>query len=101
MSLDRLAVVHRPVAVGHTLDVRDAVEDPPWFDPALEDVGQQVLDVRTDGCGAARHTRVFPERDARGGRVVLGHANSTNGAAGPHDPKGCLDSLLKPDAFQD
>ena len=34
-------------------------------------------------------------------RVVLGHANSTNGAAGPHDLKGCLDSLLKPSAFQD
>ncbi len=46
------------------------------------------------GAGPPDITRVLPERDARGGRVVLGDANSTNGAAGPDDRKGGLDGLL-------
>jgi hypothetical protein len=48
------------VAVGHAVEVRDAVEDPPRFDPALKHVGQHVLDVRTDGRGGRQpHSAAF------------------------------------------
>src|SRR5882762_1520596 len=48
-DLDRFAVVHRPVAVGHPLEAHHAVEDVAGFDPAFEDVRQELLDVGTDG----------------------------------------------------
>ena len=41
--LDGLTVVHRTVAVGDTVDVRDAIEHPPRLNPALEHVGQELL----------------------------------------------------------
>ena len=44
--LDRLAVVHRPVAVRHLVEVHDAVEDAAGLDPALENVRQELFDVR-------------------------------------------------------
>ena len=48
-----------------------AVEDATWLDPAVEHVGQQLLDVGAHGRGAAGDRRVLPERDAGRGRVVL------------------------------
>ena len=37
-DLDRFAIVHRSVAVGYTLEVRDAVEHAPRCDPAFKNV---------------------------------------------------------------
>ena len=63
-DLDRLALVHRAVAVRHAVEVRRAVEDAAGLDPALEDVGQQLLDVRARGRRAAGDGDVVEERRA-------------------------------------
>src|SRR3712207_1623519 len=52
-DLDRLAVGHRPVAVGHAVEADGAVEDAARLDRAGEDVGQQLLDVGAHRRGAA------------------------------------------------
>jgi hypothetical protein len=44
--LDRLAVVHRPVAIGHLVEGAYAVEDASGLDSAFEDVGEKLVDVR-------------------------------------------------------
>jgi hypothetical protein len=51
--LDRLAVVHSPVAVGHPVEVRRAIEDASGLDPAVEDVRKQLLDIGARRRGAA------------------------------------------------
>jgi hypothetical protein len=38
--------LHRPVAVGHLVEVHDAVEDAAGLDPALENVRQELFDAR-------------------------------------------------------
>ena len=47
--LERLALVHRPVAVGHVVERADAIEDAAGLDLPLENVRQQFLDVRARG----------------------------------------------------
>jgi len=37
-DLDRLALVHHAVAIGHAVEVRDPIEDAAGLDPAFEDV---------------------------------------------------------------
>jgi hypothetical protein len=37
-DLDRLALVHRAVSVGHAVEVRDPIEYAAGLDPAFEDV---------------------------------------------------------------
>src|SRR5213593_2669321 len=44
-DLDRLPLVHRPVPVRDLVEADDAVEDAAWFDPAVEDVREKLLDV--------------------------------------------------------
>jgi hypothetical protein len=46
-DLDRFAVVHRPVAVGHLVEADHLVEDAAGLDAALQDV-RQLLDVGVD-----------------------------------------------------
>src|SRR5207253_779193 len=48
--------------VGHYVEADDSVEDASRFDPAVEDVGQQFLDVGADGCRAAADGDVVEER---------------------------------------
>ena len=52
-DLERLALVHRSVSVGHAVEVRDPIEDPARLNPAFEHVGQQFLDVGPDRNRAA------------------------------------------------
>src|SRR5438046_2980602 len=54
-DLDRLAVVHRTVAVRYLVEADDPVEDAARLDPAFEDVWEKLLDVRADRGGAAAH----------------------------------------------
>jgi hypothetical protein len=44
-DLDRLAVVHRPVAIRHPVEFRYSVEDTAWLDPPVKDVRQQLVAV--------------------------------------------------------
>src|SRR6266536_2100373 len=64
-DLDRLPLVHRPVAVRHLVEAHDPVEDPAGLDPAIKDVGQKLLDVGADRGGSAAHGDVVVERRLR------------------------------------
>jgi hypothetical protein len=41
-DLDRLPLVHRPVAVRHLVEAHDPVEDPARLDTAIEDVRERT-----------------------------------------------------------
>ena len=69
-ELDRLALVHRAVALGHLVERAGAVEDAAGLDPALEDVRQQLLDV------GARRGRAAADRD-----VVEERLSASSGSA--------------------
>src|SRR5215207_5729530 len=101
-DLDRLALVHRAVAVGHAVEVGDAVEHAPRLYPAFEHVGQKLLDVRADGGRAARDDDVVEERRLRRRNLlVLRDADASDRAARPRDAQ-CRDRrLLIADALQD
>src|SRR5438552_4105769 len=99
--LDRLALVHRPVAVGYAVEVDDAVEDPARLDPSLEDVGQQFLDVGAGRGGTAADADVVVERGLRRGELlVLRDADSADGAAGAGDFDRRQLRLLEADALE-
>src|SRR5215208_5033956 len=101
-DLDRLAVVHRPVAVGHAVEADGPVEDAPGLDPALEDVRQELLDVRAYRGGPAAHGDVTEERRQRGGhRLVLGDADAADRAARTRDADGRGHRLTVADALED
>jgi hypothetical protein len=44
--LDRFAVVHRALAVGHVVEFDNAVEHAAGFDPPVEDIRQQLFNTR-------------------------------------------------------
>ena len=99
--LDRLALVHRPVAVGYAVEVDDAVEDPARLDPSLEDVGQQFLDVGADRGGTAADADVVVERRLRSGELLLlRDADPADGAAGSGDSDRRQLRLLEADALE-
>src|SRR5215204_4026349 len=100
-DLDRLPVVHRPVAVGHPVEADGPVEHPTRLDPALEDVRQEILDVRAYRGGPAAHGDVAEERRQRGGdRLVLGYAHPADRAAQTGDAHGRLHRLSVTDALE-
>src|SRR3954451_5217833 len=70
-DLDRLAVGHRAVAVGHAVEVGRGVHDLPRFDGAVEDVGHQLLDVGADRRGPAGEADVVAEEAAEADRRLL------------------------------
>src|SRR5581483_3756283 len=71
-ELDRLALVHRAVAVRHVLERAGAVEDAAGLDPPLEDVRQELLDVGAGRGGAAGDRDVVVEgREGRREPLVL------------------------------
>src|SRR5207244_7847870 len=100
--LDRFALVHRPVAVGHLVEAEDAVEDAAGFDAAFEDVRQELLEVRADRGGAAAHADVVEEGRPRGGhRLVLWDADAADCATGPSNLDCRELRLLEADALED
>src|SRR5213076_2424722 len=99
-ELDRLAVVHGPIAVRDFVERAGAVEDEARVDLAFEDVGQQLFDVGADRRGPAAQGDVLPERDARWSRLVLGDPDPADGAAGTGDLESGNDRLLEADALQ-
>src|SRR3954451_20116088 len=85
-DLDGLAVGHRAVAVRDALNVDGAVEDATGFDLPVEDVGQQLIDVRAHRGRAPADGDVLEERRLRErDRVVVRHADATDAAAGTRD----------------
>src|SRR5215218_3871561 len=100
-DLDRLALVHRPVAVGHPADVRDPVEDAAGLDPSVEDVREQLLDVGAQRRGPAADGDVRKEgRNRVGHRVFLGQPDAPDCATGASDVKGRQGRLLQADALE-
>src|SRR4051794_31171449 len=95
-DLEGLALVHRPVAVGHAVEADDAVEDAAGLDPAFENVRQQLLDVGADRGGAAAYRHVAVERLARRRhRLVLGNADAADRAARTRDANGRKRRLVR------
>src|SRR5436190_15557686 len=79
---ERLAVVHRAVAVWHADEAGRPVEDPAGLDLALEDVGHQPLDVGARRRGPAREHEVGEEALLRArDRLSFGDADTADGAA--------------------
>src|SRR5439155_11756513 len=99
-ELDRLAVVHGPIAVRDFVERAGAVEDEARLDLAFEDVGQQLFDVGADRRGAAAQGDVLPERDARRSRFVFWDSDPADGAAGTGDLESGHHRLLEADALQ-
>src|SRR5438093_8929829 len=99
--LERLALVHRSIAVRHLVERPDAVEYAAGLDPPVEDVREQLLDVRPHWRGATTNARVLPEHDARGHALVLGSANAADGAARASDLERGDDRLLEADTLED
>src|SRR3954468_4130272 len=100
-DLDRLAVVHRAVPVRHVVEAARAVEYAAGLDPALEDVREQLLDVRARRRRAAGDADVLPERDVARDRVLLRDADAADGAARARDLERRDHRLLEPDALED
>src|SRR4051812_46422176 len=100
-DLECLPSGHGAVAVGYLVQADGAVEDPARLNAAVEDVGQQVLDVRAGGGDAAGHGDVAPDGvEAQRHLAVLGGADPADRAAVAHDAEGYVDGLLGADAFQ-
>ena len=100
LEFEDFALVHRPVAVRHLVERTDAVEDAAGLDASLKHVGQQLLDVRAYGCGAAANACVLPECNAGRGAVVLGYADPADGPSGTCNLERGLDRLFEADAFE-
>src|SRR5438128_975645 len=97
-DFDRLALVHPPVAVGNLLEADDPVEDAAGLDPSLQDIGEQLLDVRADRGGAAADRDVVVERRLRGGnRLVMGDTDTSHGATRTGDTDRGADGLVGAD----
>src|SRR5439155_24295808 len=76
-DLDRFPVVHRAVAVRYVVEAHDPIEDSTRSDPAVEDIRQQLLDVRADRGGSAAHGDVVVERrPRRGHRLAWGNTTA-------------------------
>src|SRR5438552_14650876 len=80
--LDRPALVHGRIGFGDPLEVGLEVEDPAGIDAALEDIGEQVRDVRANRGGAAAQPDVTEEH--RGDRHLdaVGDADVADHPAG-------------------
>ena len=101
-DLERLALVHRPVPVGHLVEARHAVEDAAGLDPALEDVRQELLDIgacrgRASGDGHVLEERLHAVRN----RLRLGNADTADGATRTCDLEGRDGRLVVTDALED
>src|SRR5436190_7251395 len=101
-DLDCFPLVHRAIAVRHAREADDPVEDAAWFDPAVEDLREQYLDVGARRCGPAADGDVVVESRLRGGhRLALRNADAADGAARTGDADRRLHGLVEADTFQD
>src|SRR5581483_3369350 len=100
-NLERLALVHRPVTVGHPVKVCDEVEDAARIDPALKNIRQQFLDVSANRRGAAAYGNVVIKRWLCSQHcLALGNANATHCAAWTRDADRSEQRLIGADAFE-
>src|SRR6266508_184463 len=99
-DLDHFAVVHRPIAIGHTVEVRYPIEDSARIDPPSEDVRKQLVDVGAGRSGPAAHADVLPERDSSRKGVLLRDADAADSTATTGDLESGVDGLLQTNALQ-
>src|SRR5215207_7155082 len=99
--LDRLALGHRPVAVGDAVESDAPVEHLPRLDPPLEGVGQQLLDVGARGRRPATDRDVAEERGLGAGDLgVLRNADTADRPTGARDTDRRLHRCAVTDALQ-
>jgi hypothetical protein len=80
--LDSLAVVHRTIAIGDTVDARNAIEHQTGLDATVQYVGHQFVHVGTNRRRAAGDGEVVVERWLRArDRRLLRHADAADGTA--------------------
>src|SRR5437660_7873185 len=84
-DLDRLAVVHRPIAIGYTVEVRHPIEYAARIDPPSEDVRKQLVDVGAGRSRPAADADVLPEGDASRQGAVLRDADAADGTTTTRD----------------
>src|ERR1700704_4593513 len=100
--LDGFAVIHRAVAIGNTVDVRDAIEDEARLDSAFQHAGHELVHVGANRRRTAGDCDVAVERRLRiRDRGLLRNADAADGAAGTRDAHGRAHRLTVPDAFED
>jgi hypothetical protein len=92
-DFEALAVLHVLVAGRDTVDVGRGVENFAGLDAAVEDVGHELLDVRTHRGRPTGESDVRPEEAAKadGGLVVLGDTYAADHAARADDAEGLPD----------
>src|SRR6476646_7543406 len=100
-ELDRLALVHRPVAVRYVGQRPRTVEYPAGLDSAVEDIGQQFLDIGARRGGTAGDSDVVEERpERRRDLLVLRQPDAADRATGTGDAESGDGRLSVADALE-
>ena len=85
---------------GYLVERPSPVEDAAGLDRAVEDVGEEFVDVGPNGCGTAADCDVVVEGLAgRGHLAVLRDADAADGSAGAGDKDRGLGGLVETDTF--
>src|SRR5208283_2878380 len=86
-DLEGLALIHCPIPIGYLAQTDYAVEDAARLNAALADVGQQLLDVGADRCGAPTYRDVVVKHGLPGcgNRLVMRHTDASHRTAGAND----------------
>jgi hypothetical protein len=99
-DLERLALVHRAVAVRHLVERTDAVEDAVGLDPSLKHVGQQLLDVGAYRCGPPPMVAFFQNATPVGVTSCSGIPTRPTAPPGRAISSAVSTALFEPDALE-
>jgi hypothetical protein len=100
-NLGGFPFVHSAVSIGHVLQTHDLIEDPARLDRAVEDVRQQLLNVRSGRSGAAGDGDVVEEgRQRFRDRLFLGKTDAANRATQTGDAERRARRLFEADALE-
>src|SRR5689334_11272302 len=84
--LDRLTLHHGAISIRDRLEIDDTIEHAAGLNATLENVGKQLLDVRTHRSRTAADGNVCKERLLRRrNRVVVRNTDTAYRTAWPHD----------------
>src|SRR5207249_1823871 len=101
-DLDRFAVVHRAIAIGHAVEIRHAVEHATGLDSALHHIRHQLLDICAHRSGSARDRDVLEEAViARWNRLVLRDADAADRSARASYAEGRSHRFVETHALED
>src|SRR5205085_10078251 len=100
-DFDRLAIVHRTIAVRHSVQVRHAIEHATRLDQALENIRQELFDVSARRCDSAGDGNVVEEcRLCFRNELDLRNANASDCTASASDAQCCASRLFESNALE-